>query len=126
MYSELAEEFEVNVGMHQGSVLSPFLLVLVVDVITEFGRGGALSGLLYVDGIVLMSETIEGLRNKVFKWKEAFERNGLKVNFGEAMVMVSSGITQDGLSKSKVYPWLMCQSEKGDSKVFKEFCIQKM
>ena len=36
--SELSEEFEVNVGMHQGSVLSPFLCTMVVDVVTEFAR----------------------------------------------------------------------------------------
>ena len=31
---ELSEEFEVNVGMHQGSVLSHFLFTLVVYVVT--------------------------------------------------------------------------------------------
>ena len=29
---------EVNVGMHQGSVLSPFLLAVVADVVTELAR----------------------------------------------------------------------------------------
>ena len=36
---ELSEKFDVNVGMCQGSVLSPFLLADVVDVVTEFARG---------------------------------------------------------------------------------------
>ena len=36
--SELSEEFEVKVGIHQGSVLSPFHFALVVDVVTEFAR----------------------------------------------------------------------------------------
>ena len=36
--SELSEEFEVNVEIHQGSALSPFLLAVVVDVVTEFVR----------------------------------------------------------------------------------------
>ena len=43
MDSELSEGFEVKVGMHQGSVLTPFLFALVVDVVTEFAREGALS-----------------------------------------------------------------------------------
>ena len=59
--SELSDEFEVKVGMHQGSVLSPFLFALVVDIVTEFARDGALSELLYADDLVQMSETIKGL-----------------------------------------------------------------
>ena len=76
----------------------------MADVATEFAREGALSELLYADDLVLMSETIEGLRDKFLKWKEAFENKGLKVNHGKTEVMVSSGITQDGLCKSKVDP----------------------
>ena len=32
--SELSEELEVRVGMHQGSVFSPFLLTIVIVVVT--------------------------------------------------------------------------------------------
>ena len=77
---------------------------MVVDVVTEFARGDALSGMLYADDLVLMSETIEGLRSKFLKWKEAFESKGLKVNLVKTKVMVSGGITKDGMSISKVDP----------------------
>ena len=100
MDTDLSEEIEVKVGMHQGSVLSPFLFAVVVDVVTEFAREGALSELLYADDLFLMSETTEGLRNKFIKWKEAFESKGLKVNLGKTNAMVSGGITNDGMSKS--------------------------
>ena len=63
---------------------------------------GALSELLYADDLVLMSETIEGPRDKSIKWKEVFESMGLKDNLEKTMVMVRSGIRQDGMSKSKV------------------------
>ena len=36
--SVYSEEFEVKVDAHQGSVLSPLLFAIVVDVITENGR----------------------------------------------------------------------------------------
>ena len=75
--------------MHQGSVLSSFLFAVVVDVVTEFAREGALRDLLYADDLVVMRETIVGLRNKFLKLKEAFESKGLKVNLGKTTVMVS-------------------------------------
>ena len=40
----------------------------------------ALSKLLHADDSVLMSETVEGLRNKFLRWKEALESKSLKVN----------------------------------------------
>ena len=65
-------------AMHQSSVLLPILFALVVDVVTEFAREGMLSELLYAVDLVMMSETIEGLRNKFSKWKEYYESKGLK------------------------------------------------
>ena len=108
MHSELSEEFEVKVGMHQGFVLLPFLFALMVNVVTEFVRDGALSELLYADDLVPISESIEGLSDKFLYWKEAFESKGLKVNHGITKVMVSGNITLDGLSKSKVDPCGVC------------------
>ena len=52
--------------MHQGSVLSPFLVEVMVDVVTEFAREDTLSELLYADNLVLLSETIKELWNKYF------------------------------------------------------------
>ena len=37
---ELSEEFEVKVGVHQGSVLSPLVFAMVVDGVTESVRNG--------------------------------------------------------------------------------------
>ena len=48
--SELSEESEVNVGMHQGSMLLQFFFAVVVHVVSEFAREGAPSELLYADG----------------------------------------------------------------------------
>ena len=42
-------------GMHQGSVLSPFIFAVVVDVYTEFAREGALSDLLHADDFAMTS-----------------------------------------------------------------------
>ena len=62
--SAYSEEFEVNVGVHQGSVLSPLLFAIVVDDITENARRGVVNELLYADH-VLMSETMGKLKGKI-------------------------------------------------------------
>ena len=38
-----------------------------------------------------MCETIEGLKNKLLKWKEAVESKAFKVNLGKTKVVVSDG-----------------------------------
>ena len=40
--------------------------------VNELASEDALSELLYADYLVLISETIDGLRNMFRKWKEAF------------------------------------------------------
>ena len=62
--SAYSEEFEVKVGVHQGSVLSPLLFAIVVDVITENARRGVVNELLYADDLVLTTETIEDLKKR--------------------------------------------------------------
>ena len=63
---ELSKEFEVKVGVHQGSVLSPLVFSIVVDVVTWKVRNGLMSE-MYADDLVLMSETMEGLNEKFWK-----------------------------------------------------------
>ena len=51
--------FEVNVGLHEGSVLCPLLFADVLDVISSEVRSGLPSELLYVDDLVLIGPTME-------------------------------------------------------------------
>ena len=103
---ELSEEFEVKVVVHQRSVLSPLVFAIMVDVVTGSVRNGLMSEMLYADDLVLMSETMRGLRDKFWKWKEAFESKGLKVNFGKTKVVVSGA--EGEVSVSKVDPCGIC------------------
>ena len=86
---ELSEEFEVKVVVHKGSVLLLLVFVIVVDVVIDSVRSGSMSEILYADDLVLMSETMEGLRENFWKWKEALESKRLKVNLGKTKVLVS-------------------------------------
>ena len=95
-----SEEFEVKVGVHQGSVLSPLLFAIVVDVITENARRGVVNELLYADDLVVMSEDMEDLKERFSNWKDALESKGLKVNTRKTKLMVSG--SEDELFKSKI------------------------
>ena len=45
-----SDSFEVKVGLHQGSVLSPLLFVIVMDMVSKELREGLPWELLYADG----------------------------------------------------------------------------
>ena len=77
--SEFSEEFSVAVDVHHGSVLSPLLFAIVVDVVTENAREGLMKEVLCADDLVEMSETMEGLKERFLKWRSALESKGLKV-----------------------------------------------
>ena len=100
--SELSEEFLVQVDVHQGSVLSPFLFAITVDVIMKNAREELMNKIVYADDFVLTSESIKNLKKKFLKWKEAFKSKGLKVNFKKTKVMLSG--SKDEVLQSKVDP----------------------
>ena len=85
--THFSEELEVNVGVHQGSVLSPLLFAIVVDVITNEVNEGMLQE-IYADDIVLKAESMAELYEKCYGWKSALESKGLKVNLVKTKVMV--------------------------------------
>ena len=87
--SELSQEFLVQVGVHKGSVLSPLFFAIAVNVISENAREGLINEILYAGDLVLMNKSMENLKEKFLKWKEAFERKGLKVNLKKTRAMVS-------------------------------------
>ena len=82
--------FEVKVGLHQGSVLSPLLFAAVMDVVSSEARSGLPSELMYADDLVIMAPTMEQLGTRVADWRASLLGKGLKVNAGKSKVMVGS------------------------------------
>ena len=73
--------------MHQGSVLSPLLFIIVLEALSRRFREGLPYELLYVDDLVLMADSIEELMVKLGKWKESLDTKGLRVNLSKTKVM---------------------------------------
>ena len=70
----------MEVGVHEGSTLSPLLFIMIINVLTEDASDGSLMELLYADNLVLCGESLNEVMNKYFKWKNAVEGKGLKMN----------------------------------------------
>ena len=75
--THFSEESEVNIGVHQASVLSPPLFAIVVDVATNEIKEGMLQEILYTDDIVLIAEDMTELHEKIYGWNSALEIKGL-------------------------------------------------
>ena len=90
----MSDEFEVTVGLHQGTALSPYLFVLMMDVVSEVVseviRKGLLWEVLFADDLVIMATSMEELQQRVLTWQKGLEGRGLKMSGKKTEVMVSS------------------------------------
>ena len=77
-----SRQFPVRVGVHQGSVLSPLLFIIVLEALSKKFRTGIPYELLYADGLVLIAESEESLMEKIERWRKGLEAGVLRVNFG--------------------------------------------
>ena len=57
----------MNVGVHQGSVLSPLLFIIVMETVTHNMREGLPLKMLYADDLVLVGRCEEEFKEKLRK-----------------------------------------------------------
>jgi hypothetical protein len=58
-------DFPINIGLHQGSVLSPYLFALVIDEVIRDIQGGISWCMLFIDDVVLVDESKTGVDQKL-------------------------------------------------------------
>ena len=106
----------MRVGVHQGSMLSPLIFAIVVDVVTELAREGLLlNEILYANDLVLMSESLDDSRKIFQRWRSALEDKRLKVNVGKTKMMVSG--KERKIVLSKIDPCGICGKTVGPNTV---------
>ena len=75
--NEYSEEFSVKVGVHQGSIVSPLLFIIVLEVLSQEFRTGCPWELFYADDLVIIADSEEELRGNLALWKGNMESKGL-------------------------------------------------
>jgi len=65
--------FQVKVGMHQGSALSPLLFVIVMEAVSREFRVTLPWELLYADDLAVIAETEDELIKRLNEWKDNVE-----------------------------------------------------
>ena len=71
-----SEEFEWKVGVHQGSVLSPLLFIIVLEALSREFHSVVPWEDLYADDLVIIAESLKEYVRRLLTWKEAMEEKG--------------------------------------------------
>jgi hypothetical protein len=111
-----SDAFEVKDGVHQGSVLSQLLFIIVFDALSKKFRCGLPLELLYADDLILIAESEDLLIEKIRVWREGFEAKGLRVNLAKTKVM-KCGIGCGQVAKTGKYPCGLCNKGVGRNSI---------
>ena len=112
-----SEEFEVKVGVHQGSVLSRLLFIIVLEALSREFHSEVPWEDLYTDDLIFITESPEECVRRLLTWKEAMEKKGLRVNAGKTKIMIC-GMGLDRLQSSGEFPCTVCHTGVGSNRIF--------
>ncbi|GKD77374.1 retrovirus-related pol polyprotein LINE-1 [Tanacetum coccineum] len=69
----------MDVGLHQGSTISPYLYALILDELSKGIQESIPWCLIFSNEIVLVSDMPEGLNERLEQWREMLEDKGLRI-----------------------------------------------
>ena len=76
----ITDSFAVQVGLHQGSALSPLLFNIVFDVLTEQVRENPPWCVFYADDVILLAKSKDELQTKLERWRQVLESGGMRIS----------------------------------------------
>ena len=76
----LTHYFNSEVGLHQGSTLSPLLFIIIMNVLAITIQRDPPWAMLYADDLVIYEETILEVEQQLDSWSEVLEGNGLRIS----------------------------------------------
>ena len=72
--------FKVDVGLHQGSVLSPYLFLMLMNVLTEGVRKEVPESMMFADDIVLCGGREVDMTEYLDTWRKSLEERGMRLS----------------------------------------------
>ena len=119
-----SEEYGVRVGVHQASVLSPLLFIIMLEALSREFHTGCPWEMLYTDYLLISAGfmSMEELLVKLKTWKSEIKKMCLQVNIGKAKIMVS-GLNLDLLKKFGKDPCDVCQEGVGSNAISCGGCL---
>ena len=72
--------FSIDVGLHQGSALSPLLFIIIMDVLASELGSKPPESMLFADDLVLCETSREKVEQELERWRDQFERHGLRIS----------------------------------------------
>ena len=111
----------MKVGVHQGSVLSPLLFIIVLEALSREFRSVVPWEDLYADDLVIIAESLKECVRRLLTWKEAMEKKGPRVNAGKTKIMIC-GTGLDLLQSSGEFPCTVCRTGVGSNSIFCNGC----
>ncbi|KAK3541603.1 hypothetical protein QTP86_033082, partial [Hemibagrus guttatus] len=114
------EEFKVEVGLHQGSALSPLLFAMVMDQLSEEVRQESPWTMMFADDIVNCSESREQVEENLERWRFDLERRGIVVTPNSTMAKTKE-LSKD--TRNKIVD--LHQAGKTESAIGKQLGVKK-
>ena len=102
--------------VHQGSVFSPLLFIIVLEALSREFREDLPMELLYADDLVLMTESDKLLMQKSRQWKKVMDAKGLRMNAGKPKV-IQCRVSRFQSEDSGEHPCGVCRKELGDNTI---------
>ena len=127
-----SEEFEVKVGVHQGSVFSQLLFIIVLEALSREFRCGVPWEDPYADDLVIIAESMEECVRRLLTWKGAMEEKRLRVNAGKTKIMIC-GMGADLLQRAMLHAsetWPLTKTslqhlQRNDKAMIRQICNVK-
>ena len=77
----------VEVGLHQGSALSPYLFLLLMDVLTDDVRKDVPGSMVFADVIVLCGDDETDMTEYLETWRRAVQYRGMRISRPKTQLM---------------------------------------